>query len=393
MSGRVSLEALRDAVDRPVRDAIEPYVLEASLDTIRLFARAYGDDNPLYSDAAYACAGPRGRLVAPPLFPIATGAPVPLDDADGPIDLEAFGVGTGQTIAGDRWLLCRPIDVGVRLQRDKRIHRVDLDPPAGAEAEGCTVTVRTTFRGGGEVYAVNDRIRRYEVGAAPPAGDGRTKATYNPDELDRIDRAVASAGRRGALVRWFEDVNPGDSTGVMVKGPMTVTDLVAYRGGVGPGPLGGEALRLAYLNRQVRPHVYNPDFSGTPDITERRHYDEPYAQRLGFAGAYDYSHTRLTWLSHLVGDWMGDAAWLWSLSGTTTLANNYVGDTHWLDGEVESVERQDGFGAVSLALRGRNQLGQITCTADATVLLPTRGRSHVTDRHLARFGAATEPGW
>jgi acyl dehydratase len=383
---------LEDSVGRPVLDRIDPHVLEASVDTIRLFARAYGDDNPLYSDAEYARAGPRRRLVAPPLFPLATGAPAPDGDQE-PVDLEAFGVGAGQTIRGDRWLLRRPVVEGARLVRSKHIYRVDAAPESGADGEVCTVTVRTTYRWRGDVYAVNDRIREYRPGRTRPGGDGRRRATYRPEELAELDRAHASAGRRGAEVRFLEDVSAGAPMGTLVKGPMTVTDLVSYRGGVGPGPLGGEPMRMAYLNRLARPHLYTPDASGAPDIVERRHYDDAYARSLGLAGADDYSHTRLTWLTQLIGDWMGDAGWLWSLSGSTTLAHNYVGDTHWLEGEVSAVRDAEGFGVVDVVVRCRNQLHQVTSTADATVLLPRRGESHVTDHHLDLHAGSAEAMW
>jgi hypothetical protein len=215
------------------------------------------------------------------------------------------------------------------------------------------------------------------------AGDDRAPARYTPEALAAIDAAYAAATRRGAAPFVADEVEAGTRLPQMVKGPLTVTDLVTYRAGVGPGPLGGEPLRLAYLNRQRLPRLYTPDESGAPDIVERRHYDVAFARTLGYPSAYDYSHTRLTWLSHLVTDWMGDGGWLWSLTGRT-LANNYVGDTHWLDAVVTAVDAGEGLGAVTLRLEGRNQEGELTCDGEALVLLPRRGGGPVDDAALAR---------
>ncbi|HEY4457320.1 MAG TPA: hypothetical protein VGN81_23620, partial [Pseudonocardiaceae bacterium] len=52
---------------------------------------------------------------------------------------------------------------------------------------------------------------------------------------------------------------------------------------------------------------------------------------------------------------------------------NYVGDVQWIEGEV--VRRylaEGGRPAVDLDLRTRNQRGEVTAPATATVLLPSR---------------------
>src|SRR5947209_4683369 len=112
---------LAEWVGAPILDAVEPYVWDASVDTIRHFARSYGDDNPLYSDPAYAAAGPWGRLVAPPLFPIAAGLPRTTPDDEAAIDLDRVGRSARQSVLADRWTLHRPIAEGVRLERERRL--------------------------------------------------------------------------------------------------------------------------------------------------------------------------------------------------------------------------------------------------------------------------------
>jgi hypothetical protein len=160
----------------------------------------------------------------------------------------------------------------------------------------------------------------------------------------------------------------GEKVGPMVKGPLTITDLVAYRGGVGPGPFGVQPLGLAHRNRRERRDFYDRDDTGAWDARERLHWDEAYARRCGHPSAYDYTHTRLNWMVHLLTDWMGDHARLEAIS-FVHVAHNYVGDTHWIDATVRAIDATGDVARATLELRGVNQLGTVTCRGDAAVLL------------------------
>ena len=116
-------------------------------------------------------------------------------------------------------------------------------------------------------------------------------------------------------------------------------------------------------NREERPDFYDRDDTGAWDARERLHWDEAYAQRCGHPSAYDYTHTRLNWMVHLLTDWMGDHARLETIA-FVHVAHNYVGDTHWIDGTIRAVDAA----RATLVLRGVNQLGTVTCLGDATVL-------------------------
>jgi len=391
---------LATLVGAPVLDLVAPYVAIASADAIRRFARAYGDDNPLYSDPAYAAASVRAGLVAPPLFPLATGAPQRSEGRSGWVELDRVPGTIGPTIVSERWLLTRQIPEGARLQRARFLHQVSA--PDGPDRETFDVTERTLYTQGPR-YALRDRVRRYRVMNVEPSDRGaarqslaspgvRERTRYGAEALAQVDAVYGHWARRGARTLYAEEVAPGTRLGPMAKGPLTVTDLVEYRAGVGPGPLGGEALALAYRNRQRRPDLYAPDEWGVPDIIERRHFDDAFARSLGMPGATDYSHTRLTWLSHLLTDWMGDGGWVLELSGTTALGENYAGDTHLIEGEVVEVGTDGPVGVVRISLAGRNQLGQVTCRADAVVLLPKHPAVVVSADDLAAVAEETTDG-
>ena len=77
-------------------------------------------------------------------------------------------------------------------------------------------------------------------GGTPGAGESRKYATlarpdYDDDDLRAIERTYDEEveNRRGAVPRYWEDVDTGESLPDMVKGPLTVTDNVAFLIGFG----------------------------------------------------------------------------------------------------------------------------------------------------------------
>jgi acyl dehydratase len=366
------LAALRSVVGAELAVNVRPYVEYATVDSMRNFARSYGDDNPLFGDEDYGRASPWGTMVAPPLFPIATGVPTAAPAEPAAVVRHALR-GVAVEVVDDRWTLHRVIQPGTRLARADSIAAADI----GAIATGATATVttRSIYTVGDTHYATHDRVRVHggrsiadAIGADDHRDERDGKARYDDDVLAAIDRAIEVWRRRGATPLTASELSVGASIGPMVKGPMTVTDLVAYRGGVGPGPFGVEPLDLARHNRRARPDFYDRDETGGWDARERLHWDEAYAQRCGHPSAYDYTHTRLNWMVHLLTDWMGDHARLETIS-FVHVAHNYVGDTHWLDGTIGSVDTENDRTRVALEVRGVNQLGTVTCRGDATVLL------------------------
>ena len=366
------IAALESVVGGELAVTIRPYVEYATVDSIRNFARAYGDDNPLFGDEAYGRAGPYGTVVAPPLFPIATGSGQPPTADAGLVVRDALR-GTAVEVVDDRWVLHRWIEPGIRLERRDSLALVE--PSTAGNPITVRLCIRSTFFAEGETYAVHEREWVYGGRSIADADDADSrrdfagKFRYDERALAEIEAAVTEWSRRGAAPVDVRTVTPASRIGPLVKGPLTSTDLVAYRGGVGPGPFGVEPLGLAHHNRRVRPDFYDRDTAGAWDARERLHWDDDYARRCGHPGAYDYSHTRLNWMVHLVTDWMGDHARIETIS-FVHLAHNYRGDTHWIDGTVDHlVLDNDGPARIVLELKGTNQLGTITCRGAATVVV------------------------
>jgi hypothetical protein len=195
---------------------------------------------------------------------------------------------------------------------------------------------------------------------------------YSDEQIAEIDAAYAGEKARGAEPRWFEDVSEGERLAPLVKGPLTVTDIICWHVGMGMGLYGVQPLRLAWRNRQRIPRFFHRDELNAPDVMQRVHWDPDFARSSGNPATFDYGRMRETWLIHLCTDWMGDDAWLWKLDCEFRLFN-YVGDTHWMRGRVTRRYVVDGIGpAVDLDVWGENQRREVTCPGHASVLLPSR---------------------
>jgi len=202
-------------------------------------------------------------------------------------------------------------------------------------------------------------------------------AAYSDGQIDEIEAQYACERARGAESRWWEDVDEGDEVGPMVKGPLTVTDMICWHAGMGMGLYGVKPLRLGYQNRRRIPRFFHRDAQNVPDVMQRVHWDPEFARRAGNPTTYDYGRMRETWLIHLCTDWMGDDAWLWKLD-CEFRKFNYVGDTQWLRGRVvRKLIAPGDRPAVELELEAVNQRGEATTPGHATILLPSRAHGAV----------------
>jgi hypothetical protein len=207
--------------------------------------------------------------------------------------------------------------------------------------------------------------------------DGVEIRPYTDDEIAAIDRQYGGERCRGADPRWWEDVTEGDTVGPMVKGPLTVTDMVCWHVGMGMGLYGVKPLRLGYHNRTRIPRFFQRDALNVPDVMQRVHWDPEFARRSGNPTTFDYGRMRETWLIHLCTDWMGDDAWLWKLD-CEFRRFNYVGDTQTLSGTVTRRYLAEGERpAIDIDLTMTNQRGEVTTPGHATMLLPSRERGPV----------------
>jgi acyl dehydratase len=366
---------VRKRIGIPVRYSPRQHNEVSSTDSFRHFARAYGDDNPLYNDPAYAETSPWDGPIAPPLYPFVSGIarPVELSDAEQAVMKAGDPLaGIGQYMCGERWLFPKPVRAGDVLWQSQALHSAELKPSSFGGGTGALLSHRVAWEDeAGAPYAFRfldfwhaDREKSKEVGK----NRDLERPHYRDEDLERIDALYAAEEVRGAEPRLIGSVQVGDELGPMAKGPISTTDMVAWHVGVGWGMFGGGGSKIAYRNRRRIPKFYVKNELGFWDSAQRCHWDDEWAQRMGHPGAYDYGVMRTNWMANVVTNWMGDGAWVWTMSASVRRFN-YLGDAHVLAGVVREVDRSAS--TVTIDVTGTNQRDELTCDARVVVILPT----------------------
>jgi len=370
-----TIAEVRRRIGIPVRYSPRAHNEVSSTDSFRHFALAYGDDNPLYTDPAYARASSWGAPIAPPLYPFAAGIARPVQWSDAEQALMKSGdplAGIGQYMCGERWLFPKPVRAGDVLWQTQELHAAELRPSSFAGGTGALVSHRVSWEDeNGAPYAFRfldfwhaDREKSSE------AGKNRTleRPHYTDGDLARVEACYEAEEVRGSQPRLAGDVHAGDDLGPIAKGPISVTDMVGWHIGVGWGMYGGGGSKVAYKNRKRIPKFYLKNSLGFWDSAQRCHWDDEWAQRMGHPGAYDYGVMRSNWMVHLVTNWMGDDSWIWKMSASVRKFN-YLGDAHFIAGVVRDIDRAGS--TVTIDAWGENQRGERTCDARVVVILPT----------------------
>ena len=379
------VERLRARVGVPEPWTRRPHYYRPNVDAFRNVAEAYGDDNPLYCDPGYAeqtvWAGP----IAPP--PLVGGDSLIGEDEVTAVADDQRDLMKGDPLRGVHAFYSASVrEWWAPLRPDHRVWRRNalvavLDKPSEFAERAVHEWSANVFRDDdGTIlsgqYRLMIRTERTKSRAKGKYNNIEIKP-YTDAEIDAIDAEYAAATRRGGDPRFWEDVEEGDTVGPLVKGPLTVTDMVCWHVGMGMGLYDVKALALGVANRRRIPRFFHRDELNVPDVMQRVHWDPEFARKTGNPTTYDYGRMRETWLIHLCTDWMGDDAWLWKLE-CEFRGFNYVGDTHHLTGTVVRKYLAEGDRpAVDLQLAATNQRGTVSSPGTATVLLPSRERGAV----------------
>jgi acyl dehydratase len=382
-TGTITDEAiarLRARIGVPEPWTRRPHYYRPNTDTFRIVAEAYGDDNPLYCDPEYATGSVWGGPIAPP--PLVGG-----DSLIGEDEVTAVPEDKRELMKGDplrgvhAFYSASAREWWAPLRADHRIWRRNalvavLDKPSEFAERAVHEWSANVFRDDDGTmlsgqYRLMIRTERSKA-REKKKYDTIEPAHYTDDEIAAIEAEYAAGRRRGAEPRDWDDVEEGDTVGPMVKGPLTVTDMVCWHVGMGMGLYDVKPLALGAANRRRIPRFFHRDDQNVPDVMQRVHWDPEWARRAGNPTTYDYGRMRETWLIHLCTDWMGDDAWLWKLE-CEFRGFNYVGDTHHLTGTIVRKYLADGDRpAVDLELAATNQRGAVTTPGTATILLPSQ---------------------
>jgi acyl dehydratase len=344
---------------------------------IMRYCEGIGDDNPLFYDDAYAAASRWGGIIAPPTFLHANSTfdiRTPRTPAD-PGDADPLP-GVFAMVTGGRMVFERPLRPGDRVRSEGGLHRVveRRSQMSGRSLELISKHVFTNDRN--ELVATTyPSVFRMERG---PIRESRKYLdiplpTYTEAQMAEIYAAYEHEHlqRRGAEPRFWEHTEPGEDLIVLVKGPLTITNIIAYcQGWFAPGVYANRLQHL-YLMNHPSSRLVNPETNIEDDIVAA-HWDPYFAQQSGIPFPYDEGIMRVGWLAHLLTDWMGDDAFVREL--TVSLRRpNLLNDVSWCTGTVTGRRRDDeDRPVVDIDLWVTNQRDEQSAIGTAIVELPLR---------------------
>jgi acyl dehydratase len=364
-----ALEQARALLGMPIR--VEQWNHEASRDAIRHYAWGIGDDNPLYSDPAYAAATRYGQIIAPPTFFFGIWDAVV---APGLPDVQWF-------YSGIDAVFHHPIRRNDAIEVSAEY--VDAQPVSGKTVANMLVQtgdVRYTDQDGRLVTQVLShcfRVARQSAAGGlsyPP----RDKHVFSAEELAKIADAQVNEYVRGASPLYWDDVEVGAPLPGTVRGPINQQDMTAYYcGAVGTSGYKSTKLRWKYrhwadTSPEKLPNNYDRSYYGAAVLPSIGHQDAKVAREdLGMPGPYDNGPQRIGMLATCATNWAGDNGFVRRLSARLRKPVIF-GDCNYFKGKVTAKRMEGDMPVVELQLWGENQLGDLTITGTAVVELPRR---------------------
>ena len=367
------IDAIRAAIG--VRKAVPAWNRIVTAEGIEHFALGIGDDNPLWWDNARARDSRWRARVAPPCYLYSHTRGPKLRPEDGQGSVEEYLPGVLGIWAGEHWRWRR-------LPKEGDVIR--------AEAEMISVTVHEGRFGGRSVshternYLLTEKdelvaevdhvIRRFERSQTSARGAylDRPLAIYTAEDRQRFEAQYEAEieARSTAVQRYFEDVKVGDELGPILKGPLTLTNMIGFLLGGGSSLNPTNRMLHSFLKLHPASKMVNPE-TGIVDTIEGPHWEPAFARASGLPGGYDFGFQRISWLSHLLTDFVGDQGFLAEME-VQLLKPNIIGDVTWIGGRVTEIDEASGL--VTIAVSATNQLNETTARATGKAQLPRKSR-------------------
>ncbi|MFH0768659.1 MAG: MaoC family dehydratase N-terminal domain-containing protein [Chloroflexota bacterium] len=329
---------------------------EASLESITRFAEGIGDHNPLWIDEEYARKSRFKMITAPPIFPysVTIGSGV---SGNGNIpDRRMSTIYFPTNYAGADWEFFRPIWIGdkicIKEQVGGVVRKVSKRIGPILFCSGLT----SFFNQRQELVAtMNITMARYlNIGRAMEYNREPKAGTV----IEPADALVFERKRRGAETLYWEDVTEGKEIPALKKGTYNLAELYQW------------TMNVAGGGRSSRARL---EAEGSVDLSGGGRVDVEHAlKRRNMPGTFDFGAQRISWMSQIVTDWMGDTGTLKKLF-TTVRHPNIVGDTNTVYGKTAKKYIDNNEHLVDLDVRVENQAGLDTALGRATVALPSKG--------------------
>jgi hypothetical protein len=276
-----------------------------------------------------------------------------------------------------------------------------FDGPAPSKFAGKTVTDKflNTYRNqhGENIATIRWNVINFERGAASQRREKETTSDkpalelphpWTEDEIAQVEKQVLAEAPRGDEPRWWEDVEVGDAVDTLTKGPIGLTDEIAFVAGGGtPIP------RLKAHASALHDYASHPAWAFRDPVTGARepiysvHYNFQAAQAMSVAFQYDVGFQRQCWQIHHLTHWAGDHAWIKECRAEYRKFV-YLSDVVELTGEVTGKRvDDDGEHVVDLCTTAVNQRGETVMPGTATIALPHREQAGPPAARRARSDA------
>ena len=352
-----------------------PWNTEVTRDNVRHLVDGLGDVNPLFRDEEHARSTRYGSLVAPPSFLYTVWYPTGTFMRSIPRGIKSFN-------SGGEVRCIRPLVLGDRISF-RVTSPSEVVMKSHSESSGSIAIVHSTvdyFNQRGELVAIG---RGYSIKA--PADDferGQKYAVFDPSAnseelLERIYREQDAEVIRGSTIRYWEDVEVGETFGPVVQGPASQFDNVALFAGSGGYSMKADRLMRTSPYGWDFPMPPHPDTGGFANH-EMLMIDERIARmRHGFPRPIVMGQHRMSQMPVVLTNWIGDDGFLWHFSNQLRRVV-FIGDTVWTTGEVVDKYRHGRHHVVAVATVGRNQRNEVVCRGTGAVLLPSRSGGPVT---------------
>jgi acyl dehydratase len=342
----------------------------ATKDAIRHFANGLGDLNPLWRNEDYARNSIYGSIIAPPTFLNA------ISEGQAIVGLP----GLIATFVGSEWEWFKLIQVNDRFSVTNQLLDLKELKGSGGGRHFLQSGILSYYNQRGELVGrCKWNIMRTEAKPGLGHQDEQERKPgkieihrYSEEEIAAIYAAIDDEEIRGRNARYFEDVDLGDELKPVVKGPLSLSDMVAWAIGTGWHRIElAHGLKLSHLRANPGLSYIDPD-TGVPEPIANSHF-LPSAARIlmGSPLPLDLGFQRVAWLGHVVTNWMSDYGFLKKL-GARLKSFVRFGDTTWCKGKVVKKDVEEKEYLVECEIWGENQRGEITTTAKAVIVLPSR---------------------
>ena len=362
-----TLAAAAELIGVPLRRARMQWIETATKDAIRHFAWGVGDSNPLWLDPEYAAASPARTLLAPPCILYAVDSTIVAPKLPG----------VQWIYAGTEWTWYDHIRVNESFRVEAKLTRQEVKSGRRFNNWALQTGEIDYYNQYGQLAAaaVGKCARTPRgVGVKAKYGEdalGHVAHRYEPAELADIEDQVLAEPRRGAEPLFWEDVAVADAVPPVIKGPLAITDILAWyaasQGALHYGGAHGDVVR--YRRRHDDYHINAA--TGAKDAAGRGHLEAATGREVGMGGAYDIGPQRIAWAQHMLNNWIGDHGFLHQLK-VDVRQPNMVGDTIWWRGAATGKREIGGVKIIDLVVEAHNQADVLSANGTAVVALPSR---------------------